>query len=129
MEADLYIGETYLGSGTLPNANIKPDTNEITVLGRIDIQHVVENVGSILDYEIPFLDRGNIAASVLGKSVVGKGGEPLDGWTEVMRNLNLTVVRPLNEVLAWVLNGTLLEEGGSLGELGGLLDGLTGGNV
>lgn len=112
MTLNLLSGSLRVGQGMLDNVVLNPGNNTIPIRGHLDVESVLENLGSVLDSQTAAMGRGNVAVAASGNSSIYKGLH-IPYFEDVLNNLTLTAEIPILGIVAGSMGDFL----GSNGDL------------
>ncbi|KAL4993973.1 hypothetical protein BDV10DRAFT_189490 [Aspergillus recurvatus] len=111
----LNVGNVTLGDLKVSISNITTGVNIFPVQAKLNITNIQENMGTILEAEIPYLRNGEILASASVASIVYED-QHLQYWEQAFGRLEVSLKRPIRPLIRTLLDGGFLGVGGSLVE-------------
>ncbi|KAI9369647.1 hypothetical protein BJX61DRAFT_536254 [Aspergillus egyptiacus] len=108
----IILAEKQIGTATIAIDNLTPGNNTFSVRASLDTALVEDNIEEIIKAQIPYLRREEIIITVRGVSVVYEG-EHLEYWEKALQRIEISITRPLKEILGMIVaNGADFVLGG-----------------
>ncbi|KID94513.1 hypothetical protein MAJ_09506, partial [Metarhizium majus ARSEF 297] len=101
---NVFTGDVRIGLVTLYDVSLAPGNNTVYLNGTVDINHVIQNLGPILNSQAASLSKGLIEVNVTGNATF-MNGQRVTYVEDILKGRKLTASLSITKLLSVLVNG------------------------